>query len=113
MALGVSSPTIPSNVRKQKEGDTERACKEHLGGALHLIHKSNKVSELQHIEEMLPVSKFYVRSFIVCFSDVLVLFGSSSAGEINKVMSLLGTGKQNILLFFSKNVLKLIFRPGQ
>lgn len=62
---------------------------------------------------MLPVSKFYVGSFIFYFSDVLVLFGflTSSAGEINKVKSLLRTGKQNILLFFSKNVLKLIFSP--
>lgn len=42
---------MPSNVRKLEEGDTERACKELLLGALHLIHKSNKVSELQYIKE--------------------------------------------------------------
>lgn len=46
---------------------------------------------------MLPVSKFYVGTFIFYFSDVLVLFVflTSSAGEINKVEKyLVETGKK-------------------
>jgi len=60
---------------------------------------------------MIPVLKFYVGSFTFCFSDVLVLFVflPFSAGEINKVeKSPVETGKQNILPFLSKDVLKFV-----
>lgn len=58
---------------------------------------------------MLPVLKFYMESFVFCFSDILVLFGffTSSAGEVNKVeKSLVETGKQSTCNSFQRMFLK-------